>query len=121
MYVKLLFRRFSQIATIANAAFASTSLQSAVPAAAYVQHLLRSPLYFVLKGVGPAMAPVINDGVAERAVGQVWIPCVDYSLSRTEVAKDHYLNHRTYTLLRSHVHGGVDAFPGCPVSIALCA
>ena len=75
MYVRLLFRRFSQIATIANAAFASTSLQSAVPAAAYVQHLLRSPLYFVLKGVGPAMAPTINDGVAERAVGQVRLLC----------------------------------------------
>jgi hypothetical protein len=71
MQARLLFQRFSRIATIAKAAFTNSAVQSAVPTAAYVQHLLRSPLYFVLKAVGPAMAPAINDGVAERAVGNV--------------------------------------------------
>ena len=71
MQAKLLFQRFSQIAVLAKAAFANSAVQSAVPTAAYVQHMLRAPLYFVLKDVGPAMAPTINDGIAERAVGHV--------------------------------------------------
>ena len=77
MQARLLFQRFSQIATIAKAAFANSAVQSAVPTAAYVQQLLRSPLYFVLKAVGPAMAPTINDGIAERAVGHVRVLDVD--------------------------------------------
>ena len=71
MYGRLLLQRLSHVAAIAKAAMANSAVQAAVPSAAYVHHLLRSPLHFVLKAVGPAMAPTINDGVAERAVGHV--------------------------------------------------
>ena len=71
MYARLLLRRLSQVAIIAKAALADSAVQGAIPTAAYARHLLRSPLHFVLKAVGPAMAPTIIEGVAERAVGHV--------------------------------------------------
>ncbi len=71
MYARLLLRRLSQVSIIAKAAIASTCVQGAVPTLAYAHRLLRSPLHFVLKAIGPAMAPAINSGVAERAVGHV--------------------------------------------------
>jgi hypothetical protein len=71
MQARLLYRRISQAAILAKAAFFNSAVQSTVPTTAYVQRLLSSPLYFLLKSIGPSMAPTINDGVAERAVGQV--------------------------------------------------
>ena len=71
MYAQLLLRRLSQVSIVAQAAVANTSVQGSVPTLAYAYRLLCSPLHFVLKAVGPAMAPAINPGVAERAVGHV--------------------------------------------------
>jgi hypothetical protein len=71
MQTRLLFHRISQAAVLARAAFLKTAVHSTVPTAAYLQRLLFSPLFFVLKAIGPSMAPTINNGVAERAVGQV--------------------------------------------------
>ena len=74
MQARLLLKRFSQVAILAKAAYLSRAVQSSIPTAAYLQHMLSSPLHFVVKAVGPAMAPTINDGVAERAVGHVRAP-----------------------------------------------
>ena len=74
MQARLLLKRFSQVAILAKAAYLNRAVQSSVPTAAYLQHLFSSPLHFVVKAVGPAMAPTINDGVAERAVGHVRAP-----------------------------------------------
>jgi hypothetical protein len=68
---QLLLRRLAQVASLAKAAAANSPVQGAVPPSAYLSHLLHSPLYYVLKAVGPAMAPAINYDVAERAAGQV--------------------------------------------------
>jgi hypothetical protein len=103
MHARLLIHRISQAAILAKAAFTQTEVKSAIPTAAYVQHLLRSPLYFVLKAVGPSMAPTINDGIAERAVGHV-SPLLDPLLASAS----------SFCCL-AHLSSG------CPLSIPFCA
>ena len=66
MQARLLVRGISQAAILAKVTFFKTAVQGAIPTTAYMHHLLLSPLYFVLK----AMAPTINDDVAERVVGR---------------------------------------------------